>query len=483
MSFSSNDQDPRIPKGEPDKGSDEGGSTAADSAAAPPSNGQGPVAIVRFALSALIVAIGVVGLIGFATFKKPPAEIVQTETPVRVEVVSVKAEDFPVAIAGVGQVKSLDVVSVVPEVAGKIVEIHPKLEVGQVIPAGETLFVIDPRTYEATVREADGMAAQLESTIAMLKTQMTIDKERLVSMQRTRDLAEAEFKRRKDLFEKDQVGALSTVEATEQAFNQADDAVKQMTQAIALYPIRIREAQSGLESAKARAESAGINLERTRVVAPFNARVKTHSVEVGQYVAPGMAVAVVANDSVLEITVPVDSVKARKWLPFNGNQSDWFSDVTPVTCAIRWSEDKGGHVWEGTLNRVESFSENTRMLYVAVRVTKREALSKDGRQLPLVEGMFCTVSIPGRVLEGVYRLPEWSVSFDGTVYTSVDDRLQTAPVEVVHTEGDFKFVRGLDPGKKVVITRLIDPLENCLLKVSEAELAATDGQPEEGAAS
>jgi multidrug efflux pump subunit AcrA (membrane-fusion protein) len=88
-------------------------------------------------------------------------------------------------------------------------------------------------------------------------------------------------------------------------------------------------------------------------------------------------------------------------------------------------------------------------------------------QLPLVEGMFCFVEIPGRTLDGVFRLPRWAVSFKNTVYASVNGRLATVPVEVARTEGEEAFVsEGLKSGDVVITNRLIDPLENSRLEVT-----------------
>ena len=87
--------------------------------------------------------------------------------------------------------------------------------------------------------------------------------------------------------------------------------------------------------------------------------------------------------------------------------------------------------------------------------------------LPLVEGMFCCVDIPGKTLKNIYRLPSWAVSYKNTVYKIQDGRLKTVPVKVARVEGDTAIVSdGLQPGDMVVSTRLADPLENILLEVT-----------------
>ena len=114
------------------------------------------------------------------------------------------------------------------------------------------------------------------------------------------------------------------------------------------------------------------------------------------------------------------------------------------------------------------FDKQTRTLTVAVRVDVETAPKKNPRSLPLVEGMFCSVKIPGRSLHQVFRLPRQAVSFENTVYTAEGNRLRTVQVEVVRIDGEYAYVAdGLNVGDTVVTTRLIDPLENALLEITD----------------
>ena len=144
------------------------------------------------------------------------------------------------------------------------------------------------------------LGTQMRTGLALLRKQYSIDQTRLETLARSRELAKGEFERVQRLFTKDQVGTQSGVDRTEMAFNQANDGFDQLKQLVTLYPMRIEEAASGLESAEAQLDLASTSLERTEVRAPFQARLKRVQVELGQYVAPGTPVLVLANDSVLE---------------------------------------------------------------------------------------------------------------------------------------------------------------------------------------
>jgi multidrug efflux pump subunit AcrA (membrane-fusion protein) len=316
-------------------------------------------ATLMLILCALILGGGVLGMIGLLALRKPPAQAEISEKALRVEVAALQPQDVPVLMTGYGEVKAIDQVAVVPEVAGQIVEVHPRLKAGEVIPAGEVLFRINPADYEAAVKRAEGTVAQLQNGLEGLRKQQVMDGDMLATLRGTLDLSNKEYDRLRELYSASEVGTQAGVERSEMARNQAKASHDQLAHAIDLYPQRIGELEGGLAAAKAALELAKNQLARTSVSLTFNARVKSETIEVGQVVAPGAMVAMLANDSALEIRVPLDSRDARQWLQFDDAdttaENAWFSRPNPVACDIRWSEDPDSHVWQGQLVRVEAF--------------------------------------------------------------------------------------------------------------------------------
>jgi len=148
-----------------------------------------------------------------------------------------------------------------------------------------------------------------------------------------------------------------------------------------------------------------------------------------------------------------------------------------VECKIKWTEDPEDCQWTGTLHRVERFDPTTRTVTVAIRLeNNKNRAPMNG--LPLVEGMYCSVEIPGISIPNIFRLPRWAVSFDGFAYVAEGDRLKRRAVNVVRTQGEETYVdEGLSPGEMVVVTRLVDPLPGILLEYEKPE--KTDCEPEE----
>ncbi len=441
------------------------------------SNNNGRI-LFRITICCAILLVGTGAMIVLAKMKKPPVEVAIAEQTLRVDTLLAKSEDILVKITGFGQVQVVNKVSLSTEVPGRVVAIHPRLEEGEIIKKGEILFKIDPSDYLTTLDGARADMERVKSQIELVNKQLELDRERLKTLERNKNLAKADYERQHKLFFKENIGSLSDVEKLEQAYNAVFDQAAQMAKAVDLYPMQISESKNSLIAAESRLAAAKKNLLRCEVKAPFIGRLASVSVETGQYVAPGQKILVFADDSSLEIPVSVDSVEAKKWLRFKpGQAAGWLQQIEPVECEIRWTEDDT-IVWKGRLHRAIRFDPATRTLIVAVRLDKgnNELLSQG--QLPLVEGMFCSVTIPGRMMEGVYRLPRWAVSYKNTLYLAHDNRLKTSNVNVVKTVGEETFVSdGLHDGDQVIITRLVDPLENSKLEILNNQ--AKDNKSEE----
>jgi RND family efflux transporter MFP subunit len=343
---------------------------------------------------------------------------------------------------------------------------------GETVGRGELLFQIDERDTRAAVNRAKAEAARWASTLERIQKQSSFDAERLKTLERNRELTEKKYKRLLELFDQHTIGTRTGVEQAEQAYNKAADQADQMAQTVALYPLRIKESRSSLDAARADLAHAEANLSRCRITAPFKGRLKNVVAEQGQYVAPGQALVTLADDTIMEIHVPLDSLDVRRWLRFSDSgvekTGSWFDRPEPVECFIRWTEDQEGYNWTGRLHRVVGFDSKTRTVTVAVRTTAAETRGRQPDSFPLVEGMFCQVHIPGRTVPNAFRLPRQAVSFNNTVYAAVDNRLKTLPVQIAHFTQDEAFIiGGLNPGDLVITTRLVDPMENALLEINE----------------
>jgi RND family efflux transporter MFP subunit len=397
--------------------------------------------LIRVAACLIILLVGFGGFKFLKGRKKAPAQVAQAERPLQVEALSAVFKDVPVQIEGHGELRSIRMVEIAAEVAGTVVEVHPRLQTGEVIARGELLFAIDDRDY---------------------RNDHESNKTRLAILKRDKELTAKELKRVRTLFEKNKVGTRAGVEKAEQAANNSADRLAQVQQAM------IR---------------AEIKLERCKVFAPFTSRIISKKIEKGQYVAPGKIVLGLADDSVLELEVPLDSRDAFEWLQFAKSKGSgepaasaaWFAGVKPVHCEVIWTEDANNRAM-GIVNRVSFFDEKTRTVKVVLRVDSRQ-FAKLNRPMPLVSGMFCRVTIPGGFMRQVVELPRWAVSFENTVYVVREGRLDTVPVQVARVQDNKAYIsKGLTEGDMVITTRLVNPLERSLVQVTKTETPSPEAE-------
>ncbi|MDA5558453.1 efflux RND transporter periplasmic adaptor subunit [Shimia sp. MMG029] len=144
----------------------------------------------------------------------------------------------------IGKGEAIDKVDLVARVSGFVEKIHVKD--GDVVSAGDLLFEIEPEVYEATLVARQADLAQAEANLR---------------------LTEVELVRKTELFERD-VGT------------EAD-------RDVALADNEVAKAQ--VEMAKAAIEQAQLDVDYTKVHAPFDGRVGRASVSVGELVGTGSA--------------------------------------------------------------------------------------------------------------------------------------------------------------------------------------------------
>ncbi len=396
-------------------------------------NSMSAAVIIRVVTCLIILLVGVGGFRVLKGRKKAPSQAKLVERPLRVEALTTIFKDVPVLIEAYGDLHSIRMVEIAAEVAGNVVEVHPRLQTGEVISEGELLFAIDDRDY---------------------RTEYESNRTRLTILKRDKELTARELARMRTLFEENKVGTRAGVEKAEQAANNSADRFAQVKQAM------IR---------------AEIKLERCRVFAPFTCRIISKKVEKGQYVAPGKIVLGLADDSILEIEVPLDSRDAFEWLQFTESMENeaaaseaWFASVKPVLCEVIWTENEKNRA-TGVMNRVSSFDKNTRTVKAVLQIDSRQ-FGKLNRPMPLVSGMFCRVVIPGGTMNHVIELPRWAVSFEKNVYVIRDNRLETVPVAVLRVQENNSYIsKGLEEGEMVITTRLVNPLERSLVQVIKKE--------------
>ena len=121
------------------------------------------------AIALVLVVAGAVGLgcwkvVDLASARAPAAA---PPPAVPVNAAPVRIANVPAIVPALGTVQSIDTVNLMPQVNGRIMAIYFKQ--GDQVTAGQPLFLIDPRPYQAALDQAQGQLAHDQAALAEAK--------------------------------------------------------------------------------------------------------------------------------------------------------------------------------------------------------------------------------------------------------------------------------------------------------------------------
>jgi len=438
---------------------------------------RGVVILIRVSICFLIISLGGFGMVQLSASKQTLPDRVVQEKAIRVTTSKAVFQDKQVMIEGFGEVNPLNVLTLSPEVSGRVEMIHPNLEEGETVKQGDILFTLDSRDYKLSLTRSEISVRQHENKINQLEVSRKNDEKRISLLERNVALSKKEFERLNTLFTNSRIGTLSDVEKAEQSYINLLDSHDKLKSSVSLYPLQTDETRLLLNAALADRDTARLNVERCTVKAPFDGRIKSVSIEKNLYMNKGASALTLADDSILEIQVPLRFEQVYKWLDVSSalEPKNWFPDVIQKTAFVEMRERDSIISTKASINRIVRYDSASRTVTLSLR------LNEDSSQLssvyPVTDGMYCNVIIPGQVLENIVSLPEQAVNSEGFVYLSDNNRLKTIDVTIVKKEKGFVYIsNGLKEGDLVITSKLNNPIENSLVVSDPAQIGKDQNQ-------
>src|SRR4029453_16034444 len=111
-----------------------------------------------------LVASGVLAVLAACEKKGPPSF---ERPPAQVAVAAAVTQGVPHYIDAIGKFVAREVVSIQPQVSGRITQIH--FADGADLKVGDLLFTIDPRPYRAQHQQAEANLTQAEAGLSLAK--------------------------------------------------------------------------------------------------------------------------------------------------------------------------------------------------------------------------------------------------------------------------------------------------------------------------
>ncbi len=382
-------------------------------------------------LPLLIILIGA-ALMVFMIFIRPaPKKEVKKNPGALAEISTVTAVDHQIIVSGTGTVHARKEATITPQVSGKVTFVSNNFAPGGLFRKGQLLFEIEKVDYELSVDRAKAALAQAELELAQEESNARIARMEWENLSRDKE---------------------------------------EKPNPLVLYEPQLKRARANVASANASMKQAQLNLERTRIYAPFNCRVRDEDIDVGQYIRSGSNVAVVAGTDEAEIIVPL-SIDELHWLkiPRSGRQ------IKGSAASVKITSGNRSYSWEGKVVRsLGEVDEKGRMARVVVAVLDpyRLSMKRTNGEPDLEVGMFVEVDMFGEMLSDVVLLPRDSIREGNTVWIA-DDRnmLHIRPVKILRSEKENVIIQsGLSDGDRVVLTKIQGAANGMKLRPLEGEV-------------
>ena len=290
--------------------------------------------------------------------------------------------------------------------------------------------------------------------------------------------------RKQDLRQRGNVSA-SDVDRARRDLLATRRSLQDIDNALNLLPARRGILQARLRLYRARLGSARLDLERTRIEAPFPIRVGAVNVEAAQFVRSGEILAEASGIAVAEIAAqfPVDRL-----FPLVPPEFDPAS-ITPETlgtfqhrigfqATVRMRSGRLVTEWRARFARLDAeIDPQTRTIGVIVAVDEPYRKAKPGLRPALIKGMFVEVELRGTARPDTLVVPRAALhgGADGTMLAYVVDgeaRLRRKPVTIAFAQDDFVVVAsGLAAGERVVVSEPVPAIDGMKLDVTRDEAA------------
>jgi RND family efflux transporter MFP subunit len=394
---------------------------------------------LRVLAPALVLLVGAVAAValmqsGPSAKREPPprqARLVETQ--------SLVIGSARTRIDAMGTVVPAESVTLQPQVSGEIVFVSDDLEPGGLFSTGDELLRIDPRDYELAVLQRESEVAQAQSTLRLEQGQQSIAK---------------------------------------REFELLNESLQDDDQELVLRKPQLESVRAQLALANARLEQAKLDLQRSRIRAPFNAIVESKQVDVGTRVTVASTLATLAGtDSCwLEVSVPV---KQLKWIDIPRGRDGQGSTVR-ISDPDAW----GAHAFrEGRVIRLAGDLETEgRMARLIVEVDDPFTLKPENSGKPvMLMGSYVSVEIAGRPLDQVASIARAHLRDGDRLWImGADATLEIRQVDIVFRGHDQVLVAdGVEAGEQLVVTDLAAPVAGMPLRSERTDTPATP--PDSGA--
>lgn len=368
--------------------------------------------------------------------------------PPAVSVVEVTAEDVPIFEEYAAQTFARDMV----EVRGRVDGYLDKrlFEVGASVKAGQLLYVLDARPYEAEVEKAAGDLAESEADLEFAKGQVEL-------LQAQADLAQAEANllkakqnvdRLKPLVEQDAApkqdldNALADLQASEAVVNAKKAGVEQARLSTST---QVGSVGGQAQANRALLRTAQLNLEYATIKAPISGRIGDSLLQVGGLVTR-------TSPQPLTTIVPLDPI----WVRFQVSEAQALEFQRLATVERAKATPLQLMLSDGTVHPHKGHFENTVNQVDPQTGTLEVQATFPNPQHTLLPGQFARVRVQTVEKKDAILIPQRAVQelqgLQSVLAVGADNKVVVHGIVTGERVDDRWLVeQGLKPGDRVIV--------------------------------
>ena len=422
----------------------------------------------------------------FSQAAKPPKEASdKQEKATPVKVIAAKAVTAIPSISGFGKVQPSRTWDAVAQVAGPVIWTSEKLRDGLLIAAGTSLLRIDEREYDLALAQIDAQREALDAKDETTHASLKIEGRAL-------ELLKEDLARKTELLSRGSASQ-SIVDTAERALLTQDAKVQSLKSTLTLNDAERKVLQQQWEI-------AALNRERTELKAPFDLRLDTIDIAMGQYVnkgqqlfsGDGIAIAEVVAQFPIGALNPLFGKTGEEGAPLD-TLADGSGGLTQrhdsLKAKIILRTPKRDIAWDAKVDRVSAvMNPKTRTRGIVLTVTDPYGQATPGKKPPLVKDTAVEVILQGQPKNNKIAVPASAIRKGKVMVVDAEKRLHFKPVKVAYIQGDIAvLMSGLEPNDKVIVSDLPAPVDGMLVgpkpdkKLLERVMAEASGKaPSEG---
>lgn len=352
--------------------------------------------LLRFSLPLAILLVGWIGYTVLAQeqdeAKRPPPKA----RAIRTTAEELHLQNYTTVVRTQGVIRPHHEVTLTAQVSGKIALLLPGFEDGSFFAEGEILAQLDSSDYDTAVVASKAQVARASAAFAQEKAR-----------------------------------------AKQAELNWEDLGYDEEPSELVLRIPQMNQAEAEVKAAEAQLDQAERDLDRTRIRAPFDGRVKERIVGVGQSISAGTPLGTIFSIDFAEVRLPVAShelgfltlPEAPEDEPVNVELTDALNDESET-------------VWHAEIVRTEgTLDEDSRELFAIARLV--DPFGRKTGKPPLRIGQPVVGAIAGRVLEDVYVIPRIAVRQLNRIFLIDKNELtlERRTIDPVWTDKDHLVVR------------------------------------------